>query len=56
LSRGTPIDIDELAADTGISRRRILHETGHLDPTYEQLVALAAGLGIQPSAPVTLAE
>jgi transcriptional regulator with XRE-family HTH domain len=48
---------DELAATAGMSRQRIeALETGHLDPTYELLLALAEGLGIQPSALVTLAE
>jgi transcriptional regulator with XRE-family HTH domain len=48
---------DELAAAAGMSRQRIdALETGHLDPTYELLLALAEGLGIQPSALVTLAE
>jgi transcriptional regulator with XRE-family HTH domain len=48
---------DELAGATGINRRRIdALETGHFDPTYELLLALADGLDIQPSALVTLAE
>lgn len=48
---------DELAGATGMNRQRIdALETGHLDPTYELLLALADGLGIQPSALVTLAE
>jgi transcriptional regulator with XRE-family HTH domain len=48
---------DELAVATGMNRRRIdALETGRLDPTYELLLALADGLGIQPSALVTLAE
>lgn len=48
---------DELAGAVGISRQRIhALETGHLDPTYEVLLALAEGLGIQPSTLVTLAE
>jgi transcriptional regulator with XRE-family HTH domain len=48
---------DELASATGISRQRIdALETGHLDPTYELLLALAEGLAIQPSALVSLAE
>jgi transcriptional regulator with XRE-family HTH domain len=48
---------EELAGATGMTRQRIDElETGHLDPTYELLLALAEGLGIQPSALVTLAE
>lgn len=48
---------DELAIATGIGRKRIdALETGHLDPTYELLLALAKGLAIQPSALVALAE
>lgn len=48
---------DELAGATGMNRQRIdALETGHLDPTYELLLALADGIGIQPSALVTLAE
>lgn len=48
---------DELAGATGLTRQRIdVVETGHLDPTYELLLALAEGLRIQPSALVALAE
>ncbi|HEY3865851.1 MAG TPA: helix-turn-helix transcriptional regulator [Solirubrobacteraceae bacterium] len=48
---------DELAGATGTSRHRIdALETGHLDPTYELLLALAEGLDTQPSTLVTLAE
>jgi transcriptional regulator with XRE-family HTH domain len=48
---------DELAGATGMSRQRIdALETGHLDPTYEQLLAIADGLGTQPSVLVTVAE
>jgi transcriptional regulator with XRE-family HTH domain len=48
---------DELAGAIDMRRQRIeALETGHLDPTYELLLALAEGLGIQPSALVTLAE
>lgn len=48
---------DELAGATGMYRRRIdALEAGRLDPTYEMLLALAEGLGIQPSELVTLAE
>ncbi len=48
---------DELAGATGTSRQHIdALETGHLDPTYELLLALAEGLRVQPSALVTLAE
>lgn len=48
---------DELAGAIDIRRQRIdALETGHLDPTYELLLAIADGLGIEPSAVVTLAE
>jgi transcriptional regulator with XRE-family HTH domain len=48
---------EELALATGISRQRIdALETGRLDATYELLLALAEGLGVLPSALVTLAE
>ena len=48
---------DELAASSGILRERIdALEAGQLDPTYELLLEIADGLGIQPSALVTLAE
>lgn len=48
---------DELAGATGISPQRIdALETGRLDPTYALLLALSEGLGIEPSALVTLAE
>jgi transcriptional regulator with XRE-family HTH domain len=51
------ISADELARAIDMSRERIdALETGHLDPTYELLLALAEGLAIQPSALVTLAE
>lgn len=48
---------DELAAAAGTSRQRIdAIERGGLDPTYALLLALAEGLGTQPSALVKLAE
>jgi len=51
------MSVDELAVATHISRKRIgALETGHLDPTYELLLALAKGLATQPSALVGLAE
>lgn len=51
------ISVDELARASAIHRQRILAlETGHLDPTYEQLLALADALGVQPSALVVSAE
>jgi transcriptional regulator with XRE-family HTH domain len=51
------MSIEELASAIDVGRRRInALETGHLDPTYELLLAVAEGLGIQPSALVTLAE
>ncbi len=51
------MSVDELAGAIDMRRQRIeALETGHLDPTYELLLAVAEGLGIQPSALVTLAE
>ncbi len=48
---------DELAGATGMGRERVdALESGRLDPTYELLLALADGLGTQPSALVILAE
>jgi transcriptional regulator with XRE-family HTH domain len=48
---------NELADATGIERLRISTlEAGKLDPTYELLIALAEGLGVQPSALVIRAE
>jgi transcriptional regulator with XRE-family HTH domain len=48
---------EELARATGISRQRIAAlERGALDPTYDLLLRLTEGLGIQPSTLVTLAE
>lgn len=48
---------DELAGATSMGRERVdALETGRLDPTYELLLALAEGLGTQPSALVILAE
>jgi transcriptional regulator with XRE-family HTH domain len=48
---------DTLADATGMTRQRIdAIETGHLDPTYDLLLALAEGLRSQPSALVALAE
>jgi ribosome-binding protein aMBF1 (putative translation factor) len=47
----------ELADATGTHPQQIdALETGHLDPTYERLVALADGLGVEPAALVTLAK
>lgn len=47
----------ELAGAIDIPRQRIdALETGQLDPTYELLLAVAEGLGTQPSALVALAE
>lgn len=47
----------ELAGAIGIRRERIeALETGRVDPTFELLLAVAAGLGTQPSALVTDAE
>jgi len=51
------ISADELAAAAGMHRPRVdALETGQLDPTYELLLALADGLGVEPSALVILAE
>jgi transcriptional regulator with XRE-family HTH domain len=48
---------NELADATGIERLRIsILEAGKLDPTYELLIALAEGRGVQPSALVIRAE
>ncbi len=48
---------DKLADATGMERAQVDElEAGHLDPTYELLLALADGLGTQPSSLVTLAE
>ena len=51
------MSVEELASASGIPSKRIgALEAGQLDPTYELLVEIADGLGIQPSALVTLAE
>lgn len=51
------VSTDELANTSGVPRERIAAlEAGQLDPTYEQLLEIADGLGIQPSALVSLAE
>ena len=51
------ISTEELAAATGIDRRRIDSlERGRLDPTYETLFALADGLGVKLSELLSLAE
>jgi transcriptional regulator with XRE-family HTH domain len=51
------MSIEELAGVTGMRRERVeALEGGRFDPTYELLLALAEGLGIQPSTLVTLAE
>lgn len=48
---------DELAGAIAIPRQRIdALERGRLDPTYELLLELAEGLGVQASAVVSLAE
>jgi transcriptional regulator with XRE-family HTH domain len=47
----------ELAAASDIAQRDIRAlEAGHLDPTYDLLLALAEGLGVQPSALLIRAE
>jgi transcriptional regulator with XRE-family HTH domain len=51
------MSVEELAGATGTHRKRVeALETGRLNPSYELLLALAEGLGVQPSALVTLAE
>ena len=51
------MSVDELANASGVLRERIgAVEAGQLDPTYELLLKIADGLGIQPSALVTLTE
>lgn len=51
------LSTDELARAIAISRENIeALESGRLDPTYELLVAIAEGLGTQPSTLVVLAE
>lgn len=48
---------DELADAIDIRRESIeALEAGRLDPSYELLLAVAEGLGTQPSRLVTLAE
>jgi XRE family transcriptional regulator, regulator of sulfur utilization len=51
------MSVDDLARAIHV-RRQCLDalETGGLDPTYELVLAVAEGLGMQPSALVTLAE
>jgi transcriptional regulator with XRE-family HTH domain len=47
----------ELAAATGIERERLdVIEAGQLDPTYDVLLALAEGLGVQIEALVIRAK
>ena len=47
----------ELAAATRIERERLdALEAGQLDPTYDMLLALAEGLGVQLEALVTRAK
>jgi transcriptional regulator with XRE-family HTH domain len=51
------MSVDALAGAIDVRRQRIdALEAGRLDPTYELLLAIAEGLGVQPSALVTLAE
>ncbi len=51
------MSVEELATSSGIPSKRIgALEAGELDPTYELLVEIADGLGIQPSELITLAE
>lgn len=48
---------DELANAISMTRERIdALENGHIDPTYELLLALAKALGVQVSALVALTE
>lgn len=51
------LSTDELARTIAVPRENIdALESGSLDPTYELLVAIAEGLGTEPSALVLLAE
>lgn len=57
LRQQRSMSANELADASGIERLRIgTLEAGRLDPTYELLIALAEGLGVQPSALVICAE
>lgn len=45
------ITVADLAARTGIAAQRISAlEAGRLDPTYDVMIALADGMGVQVSA------
>jgi transcriptional regulator with XRE-family HTH domain len=47
----------ELADATGMTPRRLAElETGRLDPTYDLLLVIVEGLGVQLSALMTLVE
>jgi len=51
------VSVEQLARASGLRRQRVhALEAGDLDPTYEQLLALADALGLQPSALVLRAE
>jgi transcriptional regulator with XRE-family HTH domain len=51
------LSVDELATAAGLSRQGIdALESGRLDPTYDVLLAVAAGLGLELSALVALGE
>lgn len=51
------LSVGELAAATGVEIARVQAlEAGQLDPDYELQLALAEGLGVQPSALVIRAE
>lgn len=45
------VAVADLAARTGIDVRRITRlEIGHLDPTFDVMIALADGMGVRVSA------
>jgi transcriptional regulator with XRE-family HTH domain len=51
------LSTSQLAAAANVEAQRIAAlEAGRLDPTYELLLALAQGLGVQPSALIACAE
>jgi XRE family transcriptional regulator, regulator of sulfur utilization len=57
LREAQGLDVSELAEASGTRPERIQAlEAGQFDPTYDLLVALAAALGVQPSALIIRAE
>lgn len=51
VRRNQRVSVAELAARTGIAQVRISElEAGRLDPTYDELLALADGLGVPSTA------